>query len=140
MNDTSKFRTPMSGVDDSARGDTRPISRIIEDILSHISEIIRSEVRLARTEVRQDLGLVARASLCLVIGGILGLYTLGFLLLAGMFGLGQAMPLWGAAIVIGVVVGVIAAILLVIGRKRLRAAHLKPEKTIETLQENVTWL
>ena len=51
-----------SSLEDDVRSTGRPISRIIEDILRHVGEIIRSEVRLAKTEIRQDLAEVKHNS------------------------------------------------------------------------------
>src|SRR6185295_18714133 len=51
----------------------RPISLIFREIVSHISEIIRAEVRLARTEVLEDVTFVVKASVFLLIGIVFGL-------------------------------------------------------------------
>ena len=40
-------------------------SQILQDIVNHVTEIIRSEVRLLRAEVRQDLTQVAKANVFL---------------------------------------------------------------------------
>jgi len=41
---------------------------------------------------------------------------------------------------VGVGVGLVAVVLLLIGRKRMSVASLRPDKTIQTLEDNVTWL
>jgi uncharacterized membrane protein YqjE len=118
----------------------RPFSRIFQDIVDHIKEIIRSEVRLAKTEVSQDARHVLRASVVLVIGGIFALYALGFMLLAAFNALETMMTPWLAALAVGLGAGIVAAIFLGIGRRKMKQASLKPDRTIRSLQENVTWI
>lgn len=118
----------------------RPISAVFQEIIGHLTEIIRSEVRLARAELRQDAADVGRASVLLVIGGLMALYTFGLILLAAVYALNQAVAPWASALIVGGAVGIAAAVFLVIGRQKLKAANLRPEKTIQSLQENVTWM
>jgi len=119
---------------------SRPISGILQEIVSHISEIIRSEVRLARAEISQDAAQVANASVFLIVGAVLGLYAFGFLLLAAVYALGNTLPAWASALIVGGGIGIAGGIFFVIGRGRMKVASLKPDKTIQSLQENVTWV
>ena len=64
----------------TSQAGSRAISRILQEIVNHVTEIIRSEVQLARTEVRQDVTQVANASAFLAIGAAFGLFALGFIL------------------------------------------------------------
>jgi uncharacterized membrane protein YuzA (DUF378 family) len=117
----------------------RSISQILHDIVNHLSEIIRSEVLLAKTEVRQDVTYAARASVLLVVGAIFSLYAVGFLLLGLVYALAGNLSPWLSAIIVAAGTGVVAGVLLLIGRSRIKQAKLKPDKTIRSLQENVTW-
>jgi hypothetical protein len=101
---------------------------------------MRSEVRLLRAEVWQDLTQVAKASVFLVIGAILAFYGLGFVLLGLVYALGRTTPLWLSAGIVGVGAAGIAAVFLWIGRTKIKQASLKPDKTIRSMQENVTWM
>jgi len=115
-------------------------SQILQEIVNHVTEIIRSEVRLLRAEVRQDVTQVAKASVFLVIGAVLAFYGLGFVLLGLVYALGRTTPLWLSAGIVGVGAAGIAAVFLWIGRTKIKQASLKPDKTIRSIQENVTWM
>jgi len=117
----------------------RPMSRIIEDILSHLAEIIRSELRLVQTELRQDLREASSVGIYVAIAGVLGLYALGFLLLGGVYALSFVFPMWLAAASVGFGLGVIALVLVGIGWSKMKQLNLKPERTIQTMEENITW-
>ena len=118
----------------------RPVPQILQEILEHLTEIIRSEFRLARAEVGQDLERVRKASTLLAAGAVFGLYALGFILLSLVYGLASTLPLWLAALIVGVGVSVLAAVFLQIGRKKIKQASLKLDETIGSLEENVTWI
>jgi len=115
-------------------------SQILQEIVNHVTEIIRSEVRLLRAEVRQDVTQVAKASVFFVIAAVLAFYGLGFILLGLVYALGHTTPLWLSAVIVGVGAAGIAAAFLWIGRTKIKQASLKPDKTIRSMQENVRWM
>ena len=119
--------------------DGRSIKQILQDIVNHVSDIIRSEVRLAKTEVRQDATHYATAGTWVGAAGVLALFAIGFVLLSAVYALQDVMPPWLAALLVGVTVGIVAAILYATGRKKLARASLRPDKTIQTSEDNVTW-
>lgn len=124
----------------SSKSSARPIASILQEVLAQLTEIIRSEIRLATVEIRQDMKQVARAGTFLVLSALLALYALGFILLGAVYALAKTAPLWASALIVGVGMGVIATALLLVGRRKMKLASLRPDETIESLQENVTWL
>ena len=92
----SNFQGTTAASDNPPSSD-RSITQILQEILNRATDIIRSEIRLARTEVRQDVAAYARASVYLVSAGALSLYALGFVLLAVVYALAITMQAWLAA-------------------------------------------
>ena len=119
--------------------DSRSLKQILQDIVSHVSEIMRSELRLAKTEVRQDVTHYAKASALIGIAGLLAFYALGFVFLSAVYALQGVVDPWLAALLVGLAIGVVAAGLYLTGRKKITQASLRPNKTIQTLEDNVTW-
>ena len=70
-----------------------------------LAEIVRSEVRLVRVELRQDFAQVANASTFLAIAAVFALFGLGFILLGVMYALGTSIALWLSAVIVGVGAG-----------------------------------
>jgi uncharacterized membrane protein YqjE len=143
MKDTPKIRQSLHELEAMkplSASPQRPISSIFQEIGTHLSEILRSEFQLARVELRQDFAEVAKASLWLVVGGVFAMYAFGLMLLSAVYGLGEVLPLWASALIIGTSMAFVAAVLLLIGRRKLKVTSLRPDKTLQTLQENVTWL
>jgi hypothetical protein len=126
--------------EETPRPGGRPISQIVEDMLSHLAEIVRAELRLVQTEIRQDLRKAGNAGVYLAVAGVCGLLGLGFLLLGAVYGLALVMPLWLAAVSVGLAVSITGLALLGIGLHRMKTINLTPERTIQTLEDNFAWI
>jgi len=116
----------------------RPISTVLNDIIGNVQDIVRSEVRLARTEITEELGKSRSAAVLCAVGMLLLTFSAVFLLLAIVYALSLVMPGWAAALVVGLGVGVIAAMFLGVGIKRFKTVRAAP-KTTASLKENVQW-
>ncbi len=116
----------------------RPISEVLKDIFGNVQEMIRSEIRLARVEMREEAGKTLSSAQMMAIGGVLGLFALGFVLVAIAQALATVMPNWAASLVVGVVLGLIGVALLMSGKQHLHVPT--PNKTIDNVKENVEWM
>jgi uncharacterized membrane protein YqjE len=117
----------------------RSISEILQDVLRNLQSIVRSEVRLAKTEVGEEFTKVKPAIVLLASGAVCGLFGVLFLLLATMYAIALALPLWASALVVAVVLVIITAMTLKAGQKRMRRVHPLPDKTIASMKENAEW-
>ena len=119
--------------------ETKPLSGLLRDVLTDLQEIVRSEVRLARAEVREEAGKAANAGKLSAAGAVFALYAGGFLLLAVVRLLDSQMATWLSALLVAVAAGILGVALLAAGRKRLKDVKAKPEKTIDSVKENLQW-
>jgi len=111
----------------------------MQDIVTNVQQIIRSEVLLAKTEAKEEGLRAAKAARLLGGGAAVAFYALGFLLLFCVYALATAIAAWAAALIVAAGLGITAAVLLRTGIKRLREVSPTPQKTIETVKENVRW-
>jgi len=118
----------------------RSVPDAVQAIVGNVQEIFRSEVRLAETELKEKAVKAGKATAMLGAGIVLGIYALGFLLLTIMLALAVAIPAWAAALCVCVLAGVIAAVCVGAGRTELKRVNPRPERTIETMKENVEWM
>jgi len=118
----------------------RTFSDVLKDVIGSIQDLIRSEVKLAKAETKEEIGKTVGAGRLLIPGTVLGLYALGFLLLGAVAALALTMPYWAAALVVGGALGIVSCVLISVGRSRLKTVHPAPEKTIQTVKENIEWM
>jgi len=117
----------------------RSVPEVLQNIVGNIQEIIRSEFSLAKIEIKQEATQAKAPVIMWFIGGALGLYALGFLLFTAVLGMATVMPIWMAALIVGAALAVVSIALLSAASKRLKQVHKVPERTIESLKENVQW-
>ena len=119
-------------------GQDRGLVDVLKDIFSNIEEMMRSELRLARAEMREEAGRTLDSAKMLGAGAVMGLFGLGFILVAVTQGLALFMPSWAASLIMGALLGVISLALISSGKQQLKAPN--PRKTIESVKENVEWM
>ncbi len=115
------------------------LGSLISGVIKDLQDLLRGEVQLAKTELKEDASALGKGAGLLGAAAIFGLLGLIFTLLAVMYLLDKVVQLWIAAGIVGLSVLAIAAILGLIGKNRLSASNLKPEQTIETLKEDKEW-
>jgi hypothetical protein len=93
---------------------------------------------LAKAELRADAVKVKRGAILLAAAAFIGIFAVGFLLLAAVYALATVMAPWLVALIVGAVVGIVAAGLVSAGLKSMKDLGLA--RTAETIQENVRWL
>lgn len=119
--------------------DERPITALFGDLASETAALIRKEAELAKAEMTEKAGQAAKGAVSLAIGGAVALIGLGFLLWAAAYGLGEWLPMWAAAGIVGLVVTIVGAVMLLSGKAKLSAQNLQPTRTIETLKDDGRW-
>ena len=112
---------------------------LFTDLTGDMSELIRQEIRLAKTETEEKLRTATRSLISVLAGAILGYAGLIVLLFAAAAGLSLFMDLWLAHTIVGALVVLIGVILLMSGRNALKQISLTPDKTLETLKNDARW-
>jgi hypothetical protein len=115
------------------------LGELFSQLSGDLSALMRDEVRLAKVEVTDSAKQAARAGGMLGAAAFAGYMSITVLSFALAWGLAELMPIGFAFLVVGLTWTAIGAVLYVTGRQRLKSADLKPEQTIETMQENVKW-
>jgi uncharacterized membrane protein YqjE len=117
----------------------RTVPEVLQDIVGNIQEIIRSEFRLAKTEIKEEVSKASRPAETLGAGIVLSFYALGFILLAVVYALSIVMATWLAALLVGVLLAVLGIALISSGGKKLKQVNVIPEKTAASVKENMQW-
>jgi hypothetical protein len=117
----------------------KSFAAVVRDAIDHVQEIIRSEIRLAKTELREEAGRAKQGAIYMGAAALGGLFAAGILLLAVIYLLAMFMPAWIAALIVGVFVGLVAMFLFSVGRRYFRDLRIVPERTAATLKEDVRW-
>ena len=117
----------------------RSIPELVKQLADQTSTLVRQEIQLAKAEVSQQ-GKQVGAGLGLLVGAaVLGLLAAGTLVAFLVMLLDGALANWLAALVVGVVLLIVAVVLALAGRNRIRQATPPAPQTVETVKEDVQW-
>ena len=121
-------------------GNERSLGDPFSTLTRETTSLLRQEVQLAKAELTQSATEVARGIGMLAVGGAVAYAGLLLVLLAVVFGLIKAgLEPWLAALIVGLVVVAIGAVLVLRARASLKPANLAPQKTVESLKEDAAW-
>ena len=118
---------------------TRSIGQIVGDITSDMSTLIHQELDLAKAEAKQEVTKLGTGAGMFAGAGLAGWFLLFFVSLAVMYLLDNWVPVELAALIVGLVWGVVAAVLALRGRKEFKAANPALPTTQQTLKEDAQW-
>ena len=130
----------MQRINENRPLENRPLGDLFGDLASDMSNLVRQEVNLAKVEITQKAKYVGRNVGYLVIGGAVAYAALLAILAGIIMLLAKVVPDWGAALIVGAVVGGIGWMLLGKAMMALQQADLTPRETVETLKEDATWM
>jgi uncharacterized membrane protein YqjE len=117
----------------------RSVGDLLGEVTGDLSKLMRQEVALAKVEMKEEAAKAGKASGLLGGAGLVGYLVLVFLSLALMFALDNVMGIGWAAVLTAVILGIISAVLFVVGRNKFKQVNAIPEQTVETLKEDVQW-
>ena len=110
------------------------VSGLFSRLINDASALFRSEIALAKSELAEaatnaKLGLVALAvAFVVLLAGVQALIA------ALILGLAEAMPPWAAAAVVGVILGIIGAVMIATAKRKLTITPVP--RTRESLQQD----
>ncbi|MCA1823952.1 MAG: phage holin family protein [Mycobacteriales bacterium] len=118
----------------------RSLGELVAEATAELSTLFRKEVELAKVEIRDGLGNAGKGAGAFGAAGFAGYLALLFFSLAVVFALDAAgLALWVAFLLVASCYGVVAALLAKTGKRALANASPVPDRTVETLKEDVAW-
>ena len=129
----------MSGIlNGKEREGRKSLFQLIGDLPGLISSLIRDEIEQLKREAISRLK-SAGIGIGLFAGAAVFLYFAAFPLLAAVIiGIGQALPYWLAALIVGVFLLLIAVVLALIGLSRVKkGVPPVPKESVESVKDDV---
>jgi len=121
------------------RNEEPSIGELFASLARDTSNLVRQEVELAKTEMTQKVTSLGKDAGMIGAGAALAYAGLLALIAAVILGLGELIPLWLSALIVGLVVVGIGYALIQRGRSAMSRLDLTPRQTIETLKEDKEW-
>jgi uncharacterized membrane protein YqjE len=110
--------------------DKQSLGTLVSGVTEDLSSLVRGEIELAKTELRESARTAGRGTGLLLGAGVLAFLGVIFLLLTAAWGLVQAgLPTWAAFGIVTLVLVALATILGLLGKRqleRIKAPELSP--------------
>ena len=120
-------------------GETRSVGQIVGDISQDMTTLIKQEMDLAKSEMKQEVAKLGKGAGMFGGAGVAGHLTLFFLSFALTFLLDNWMPVELAVLIVAALWGIVAAVLAMRGRQEIKQANPQLPTTQQTLKEDVQW-
>jgi hypothetical protein len=133
---TSASPTPA----DTQPRDDRSLGQIVSDVAQDLSTLVRQELDLAKTGVKQEASRAGKGVGMLGGAGVAGHLALIFVSLCAMFVLNNAVPIEVAALIVTVFWAIVAAVLALTGKKALDRTNPALPQTQRSLKEDAAWV
>jgi hypothetical protein len=118
----------------------RSLSTLLSDVAGETVDLVRQELSLFKAELQEKLSRAGIGAALVGAGALIAYSGWMFLLLAAVFGFALVVPAWAAALIVGVLVLGVGGALVLVGKSRMRADALAPERTMRSLREDGAWL
>jgi uncharacterized membrane protein YqjE len=115
------------------------LGELLGRVSRDFSELVSTQVELAKVELQEEIAAAGRGAGILTGGAFCALLAVVLLSFAAAWGLSEVVPEGVAFLIVGGVYAVAAAVLLPKGKDRLSRVRPVPEKTAETVREDVRW-
>ena len=129
-------------VDSSNSNDLRerPIGELLKQLSQETTTLVKQELDLAKAEVAQKGQQAGKGAGMFGGAGVMGFLALAALTAALIMAIDKAVPNWAAALIVAAVYAVIAGVLALQGRNKVKEATPPvPEQAVESVKEDVQW-
>ena len=126
--------TVTSGGDDRSRG------QIGGDIAADMPTLVKQELALAKTELKEEAGKAGKGAGMLGGAGVAGLLAAILASFALAYLLDNWMPVELAFLIVTLLWAIVAAVLAAKGKKELKNANPQLPETQQTLKEDAAWV
>lgn len=113
------------------------LGMLVRGLLEDISTLFRSEIALAKIEIRQAIAGVGGVAALFALALVFALIGVAFIMVTIVLVLALFMPAWAASLIVAVVLFGLAALAGWAGKKRLEATEFAPMGAIRGMKEDV---
>ena len=113
-------------------------AELVRALSEQSSRLAQMEVELAKAELTEKGKKIGAGAGAFGAAGVVALYMVGALVATATLALSEAMDAWLAALIVTVILGAIAAVLALTGKKNVEAgAPPVPERAIDTTKQDI---
>jgi hypothetical protein len=113
------------------------IGELVSQLSSQTSRLVRDEMKLAQNEFRESAKHAGLGAGLLSVAGLLAVLGLATFVASAVAALSLVLPVWAAALIIGIVLFVAAGIAGLISKKEVEQTSPVPQQTLANIKQDI---
>jgi Flp pilus assembly protein TadB len=113
------------------------LGELVSQLSAQTSRLVRDEMKLAQTEFRDAAKHAGLGAGLLSVAGLLAILGLATFVTAAVAALALVLPLWAAALVVGVILFAAAGIAGLVSKRQIEQTTPVPEQTVASVKEDI---
>ena len=111
------------------------IGQLVSSAIADVQTLVRDQIELTKVEVSKSAKEFGNSAGLLIAAGTLAFVGFIFLLVTAAYVLSLWLPLWASFLIVAVVVLIVAAILALLGKKKIDKAKVGPQRAVAQAQQ-----
>jgi uncharacterized membrane protein YqjE len=120
--------------------DRESFGELLGQLANNSAALVRDEITLAKQEMSEKVKAFRSGLILTSVGALIGLFAILTLIAAAVIALADVVGPTYSALIIGGVLALVGGVIAMVGIGQIKQTSLKPEQTIETLEEDKEWL
>lgn len=117
----------------------KSLGTIVKDLTEDLSTLVRSEVALAKLEIKQSMMAMGAASAMFIVAAFFGVFALAFLLATAALGLvAVGVSPWLSTLIVAALLLIMAGVLALVGKSKLKNFNPVPHQAIENVKTDIS--
>ena len=125
---------------DTIREEARTVADLFGDLARETSTLVRQEVKLATTEMTDKAKYAGTQAAVMAASAIVAGVSFLTFVAALVLGIGEFLPLWASALLVGGGLAIVAGALAFAGFTAIKQLDPKPRQTVRELEETTSWM
>ena len=113
------------------------VGELLTRLSAQTSRLVRDELKLAQQEMRESLRHAGRGAGLISAAGLLAFLGAATLIAAAVAALSLVLPVWAAALIVGVVLLAAAAVAALVSRREVERVTPPLPRTVENVREDI---
>jgi hypothetical protein len=113
------------------------IGELVSQLSSQASRLVRDEMRLAQAEFREAAKHAGLGAGFLSAAGLLAVLGVATLVTSAVAALALVLPVWAAALIVGVVLFAAAGVAGLLSKKQLERTEPVPQQTVASVKQDI---
>jgi Flp pilus assembly protein TadB len=110
---------------------------LITQLAAQTERLVRDEIRLAQKEFQQSIKHAGIGAGLFSVAGAFAVFGVATLIAAAVASLALVLPVWAAALIVGVVLLAVGGVAALTGKRQVQEASPVPQQTVANVKEDI---